>query len=103
LVLPICFNLTNWKLPEMSFISVNKRCFIEENVDLSIVYARGRKPSLRQVLECLPIVLTVVMAAYVGKTADPLNASQYGIRDSRCHISKTFVFYFLLSRYVAII
>ncbi|KRZ10481.1 hypothetical protein T11_16733, partial [Trichinella zimbabwensis] len=59
LVLPICFNLTNWKLPEMSFISVNKRCFIEENVDLSIVYARGRKPSLRQVLECLPIKFRV--------------------------------------------
>ncbi|KRZ67362.1 hypothetical protein T10_10144 [Trichinella papuae] len=46
-------------------------------------------------------VLTVVMAAYMRKTADPPNLAQYGIRDSRCHISKTFVFYFLLSRYVA--
>ncbi|KRZ10511.1 hypothetical protein T11_587 [Trichinella zimbabwensis] len=64
-----------------------------------MVYDSGRHPSLRDVLDA--IVLRVVMASYMRKTADPPNLAQYGIRDSRCDISKTFVFYFLLSRYVA--
>ncbi|KRZ22167.1 hypothetical protein T4B_6019 [Trichinella pseudospiralis] len=47
-------------------------------------------------------VLTVVITAYMRKTADPPNPAQNNIRDSHCHIMKTFVLYFLLSRYVAI-
>ncbi|KRY83021.1 hypothetical protein T4D_7425 [Trichinella pseudospiralis] len=51
LVLTVCFNLTKWKSTEIPFISVNWCCFIEEDVDLSIVFDSGRQPSLRQVLE----------------------------------------------------
>ncbi|KRX89383.1 hypothetical protein T4E_11085, partial [Trichinella pseudospiralis] len=47
-VLTVCFNLTKWKSTEIPFFSVNWCCFIEEDVDLSIVFDSGRQPSLRQ-------------------------------------------------------
>ncbi|KAL1241689.1 SET domain-containing protein [Trichinella pseudospiralis] len=50
-VLTVCFNLTKWKSTEIPFFSVNWCCFIEEDVDLSIVFGSGRQPSLRQMLE----------------------------------------------------
>ncbi|KRY80404.1 hypothetical protein T4D_13590 [Trichinella pseudospiralis] len=60
-VLTVCFNLTKWKSTEIPFFSVNWCCFIEEDVDLSIVFDSGRQPSLRQVLETNTVYATDVL------------------------------------------
>ncbi|KRZ21411.1 hypothetical protein T4C_9662 [Trichinella pseudospiralis] len=63
-VLTVCFNLTKWKSTEIPFFSVNWCCFIEEDVDLSIVFGSGRQPSLRQVLEAKKLSRKFAEKAY---------------------------------------